>query len=78
MIRIIGMIRLATTGWSVVEFDNDSKPHVLDYGCIITKKGLTVSERLCEIYQDVLELVRNKPSMLVWKHFFCNQKQRYR
>jgi crossover junction endodeoxyribonuclease RuvC len=78
MIRIIGIDPgLATTGWSVVEFDNDSKPHVLDYGCITTKKGLTVSERLCEIYQDVLELVKEyKPEYAGMETllFYNNQK----
>lgn len=38
MIRIIGIDPgLAITGWSIVEFDKDSIPSIVDYGCITTK-----------------------------------------
>jgi crossover junction endodeoxyribonuclease RuvC len=58
MLRIIGIDPgLATTGWAVVEFDENSNPNILDYGCITTPKGLTVQSRLKEIYSDMNELL---------------------
>ncbi|HPQ79156.1 MAG TPA: crossover junction endodeoxyribonuclease RuvC [Candidatus Dojkabacteria bacterium] len=78
MIRIIGIDPgLAITGWSVVEFDNDSIPSVIDYGCITTKKGLSISSRLNEIYLDILELVEKyKPEFAGMETllFYNNQK----
>ena len=57
--RILGIDPgLATTGWAVVDFDNDSKPIPVDYGAITTPKGLSVSERLVEIYDDMNSLIR--------------------
>ena len=59
MLRIIGIDPgLATTGWSVVEFNKNSEPTVIDYGCITTPKGLSVQNRLVEIYADMLELIK--------------------
>ena len=56
--RILGIDPgLATTGWAVVDFDNDGTPTAVDYGAITTAKGLTVSQRLLEIYNDISELV---------------------
>lgn len=57
--RILGIDPgLATTGWAVVDFDNDSKPIPVDYGAITTPKGLSVSERLVEIYDDMNSLIK--------------------
>lgn len=60
--RILGIDPgLALTGWAIVDFD-DSKPNVVDYGCIVTQKGLSVQERVTEIYDDMMELLdRFKP-----------------
>lgn len=56
--RILGIDPgLATTGWAVVDFNNNNDPEVVDFGCISTKKGLSVSTRLLEIYQDMEELI---------------------
>jgi crossover junction endodeoxyribonuclease RuvC len=56
--RILGIDPgLATTGWAVVDFDNNGNPTAIDFGAITTKKGLTVSNRLLEIYEDLNELV---------------------
>lgn len=57
--RILGIDPgLATTGWAVVDFDRDSKPIPVDYGAITTPKGLSVSERLVEIYDDMNSLIK--------------------
>lgn len=58
MLRIIGIDPgLATTGWAIVDFDGSSNPNIIDYGCITTKKGLTISQRLKEIHDDLNELI---------------------
>ncbi len=78
MLRIIGIDPgLATTGWAVVEFDNNSNPNILDYGCISTKKGLTVPTRLKEIHLDLKELIEKyKPSYAgVETLIFCNNQK---
>jgi crossover junction endodeoxyribonuclease RuvC len=49
---------VATTGWAVVDFDKDGNPKPVDYGVISTSKKLSLSERLCEIYKDISELVK--------------------
>lgn len=78
MMRIIGIDPgLAITGWSVVEFDNNSVPHVIDYGCITTKKGLSVSQRLKEIFEDITQLLRKyKPQYAGMETLlFCNNQK---
>lgn len=56
--RILGIDPgVATTGWAIVDFDENSKPYPMDYGAIITSKELTTSERLVEIYSDLNELI---------------------
>jgi len=48
--RILGIDPgLATTGWAIVDFNDNGDPTPVDYGALITKKGLTVSERIAEI-----------------------------
>lgn len=49
---------VATTGWAVVDFNKDGYPKPIDYGVISTSKKLCLSERLCEIYKDISELVK--------------------
>ncbi|MDD4382415.1 MAG: crossover junction endodeoxyribonuclease RuvC [Candidatus Dojkabacteria bacterium] len=48
---------VATTGWAIVDFDKDGNPKPIDYGVVSTSKKLSLSERLCEIYKDISELV---------------------
>jgi crossover junction endodeoxyribonuclease RuvC len=56
--RILGIDPgIAITGWSIIDFDNDGKPNPIDYGAIFTEKGLTVSERLGELYTDIKEIL---------------------
>ena len=75
MLRILGIDPgLATTGWAVLDFDADSNPTIVDYGCILTKKGLTVSQRLSEIYDDLNELIElhNPDYAGIETLLFCN------
>ena len=56
--RILGIDPgLATTGWAVVDFDKDGNPNIVDFGAIITGKEMPISQRLKEIYEDILDLV---------------------
>lgn len=73
--RILGIDPgLATTGWAVLDFDTDSNPTIVDYGCILTEKGLTVSQRLSEIYDDLNELIKvhNPDYAGIETLLFCN------
>ena len=52
--RILGIDPgIAITGWSVIDFDKDGTPTPIDYGAIVTEKGLEVGVRLLEIYSDL-------------------------
>ncbi len=56
--RILGIDPgLAITGWSIVDFDKDGKPMAVNYGAILTEKGLSVSSRLKEIYIDMKSII---------------------
>lgn len=73
--RILGIDPgVATTGWAIIDFDKDNKPHPVDYGAILTAKELTISQRLEEIYKDLNELiVKFKPEYAgVETLLFCN------
>lgn len=73
--RILGIDPgLATTGWAVVDFNDNGDPTPVDYGALITKKGLTVSERVAEIYTDLHKLIKKyKPEYAgVETLLFCN------
>ncbi|NMC09001.1 crossover junction endodeoxyribonuclease RuvC [Candidatus Microgenomates bacterium] len=73
--RILGIDPgLATTGWAVVDFDTRGNPTPVDYGAVSTKKGLTVSQRLNEIYSDIHELIKTyKPELAgIETLIFCN------
>jgi crossover junction endodeoxyribonuclease RuvC len=54
--RILGIDPgVATTGWSIVDFDNDIK--VVDFGVILTSKELSQPERLLEISSDLKNII---------------------
>lgn len=56
--RILGIDPgLAIVGWAFIDFDKDGNPTPVDYGAIITEKGLPVETRLKEIYDDLTLLV---------------------
>ena len=66
---------VATTGWAVLQTAvNSNSFSVLDYGVILTKKELSLSSRLSEIYDD-LEVLLKKFSpdrAAVEEILFCN------
>lgn len=49
---------LAIVGWAILEEIGINTPRLLDYGTIETNKKLTTPERLLEIEQDMIELMR--------------------
>lgn len=56
--RILGIDPgIAITGWSVVNFDKDGKGTPVDYGAITTPKGLSVGERISELYTDLNQII---------------------
>ncbi len=56
--RIIGIDPgVATTGWSIVDFENN-KIDVVDFGVISTSKENTQQERLVEIFNDLNEIIK--------------------
>ena len=63
--RILGIDPgLAITGWSIIDFDEKGQPSAVDYGAILTEKGLSVSQRLKEIHTDMREiLVKYNPDI---------------
>lgn len=57
--RILGIDPgIAITGWSVIDFNEKGTPSPVDYGAIFTEKGLSVGERLLEIYSDLNNIVK--------------------
>ena len=48
---------IAITGWAIIDFDESGKPTPIDYGAVFTEKGLTVSQRLGELYTDIKEIL---------------------
>lgn len=56
--RILGIDPgIAITGWSIVDFNKDGKGIPVDYGAITTLKGLSVGERISELYTDLNQIV---------------------
>ena len=49
----------ALVGWAIVDFERESgsKPQLIDYGVIETKKEQEMPERLNEIYYDMIEVI---------------------
>ncbi len=55
---------LANTGWGVIE-QRGAKKRALAYGCITTKAGVHIIERLEHIYDEMLAIIdRYKPAEL--------------
>ncbi|MCD4811611.1 crossover junction endodeoxyribonuclease RuvC [bacterium] len=63
--RILGIDPgLAIVGWAVIDFDRDLNPTPVDYGAIVTDKGLSVSARLKIIYDDLHSILKEfKPEV---------------
>ncbi len=54
--RILGIDPgVATTGWAIVDYDNDY--HLVDFGVITTSKANEQPDRLVEIYNDINDIV---------------------
>ena len=58
--RIIGIDPgVATTGWAIADFDEEERDFsVVDFGVILTSKGIEPEIRLTEIYDDLSELLK--------------------
>ncbi len=56
--RILGIDPgLATTGWAILDFESN-QPHVVDFGVILTEKGIPNPKRLVEIQHDLHEIIQ--------------------
>jgi hypothetical protein len=52
-------------GWGIIKYLNSSKAYALDFGCIETRPGEKVEERLLQIGEKVNDLINeNKPDVL--------------
>ena len=57
--RILGLDPgLAKIGWGVISIGADSKPQLVEYGCITTLKTQSIVERLAQIYDRINTLVK--------------------
>lgn len=63
----------AATGYGVIE-KTSQRLKVLDYGCIVTKPGLSTAERLGEINEELTELIkRYKPGAMAIEDIFFSK-----
>lgn len=71
--RILGLDPgLATTGYGVIE-QQGSTTKAIDYGCILTSKDLTTSQRLSDLYQYTQHLIKQtKPDIVSIEKLFFN------
>jgi len=68
---------LAVTGFGVVRKSKDKKFSVIDYGCILTNKGLPAGDRLKKIHNELNKLIKkHKPDLVSIEnvYFFKNLK----
>ncbi len=49
---------LAIMGWAILRDNGSTNPLLLDYGTIVTPKGLSTAKRLVEIESDLITLVK--------------------
>jgi len=60
----------ATTGYGVLDYRKD-KFKTLDYGCILTKSGLDLSERLCLIGGELEKIIKKfRPEAMAVEEIF--------
>ncbi len=71
--RILGIDPgIARCGWGTVEVQI-AKCKVQKYGCIETKSGLTIEERLKIVYEQITEIIKKeKPDILAIEELFFN------
>lgn len=66
---------LALIGWSILEEDDSNIPQILEYGVIETSKKVPTPQRLLEIEQDMIELIREfKPDNIAIEMPFFNRE----
>jgi len=72
--RIIGIDPgTATTGFSIIDYDK-KKVKLLDYGCIRTKRSLSMGARLNQISEDLSTLIKKwKPQKASIEKLFFNK-----
>lgn len=59
MIRVLGIDPgTAITGWAVIDEDDHGRLKAVDYGHIATDKDLREEDRLKEIHQDLMGIIR--------------------
>ncbi len=76
--RVLGIDPgVATTGWSVIDFEGREVSLIVDYGVIETSKELRAGERLLEIHTDLSKIVKKfAPDMAgVESLLFCNNSK---
>lgn len=60
----------ATTGYGIIK-EESGKIELVDYGCIETKAGKELSVRLCEIYDELCEIIKKyKPDEIAIEELF--------
>ncbi|MCD4782216.1 MAG: crossover junction endodeoxyribonuclease RuvC [Candidatus Eremiobacteraeota bacterium] len=64
---------LATTGYGVIKEEGEALES-LGYGCIKTKAGVEKTRRYCEIFDGIMEIMREfKPDILAVESLFFNK-----
>lgn len=64
----------ATTGYGVIDEDNDGNFNVLDYGVVITRADLSLEKRLKIIYDSLTSLIiLHKPASAAVEKLFFKQ-----
>ncbi|HRX01479.1 MAG TPA: crossover junction endodeoxyribonuclease RuvC [Cyclobacteriaceae bacterium] len=64
----------ATTGYGVIDEDNDGNFNVLDYGVVITRADLSLENRLKIIYDSLTSLIiLHKPASAAVEKLFFKQ-----
>ncbi len=70
--RVLGIDPgLATTGYGVVEEDEDERLHAVVYGAIVTSAGTPTPERLVHLHQALTDLIRHhQPDVMAVERLF--------
>ncbi len=60
----------ATTGYGIIDYQK-SKFKILDYGCILTKQGLDLADRLCLISGEMEKIIKKfHPEIMAVEEIF--------
>ncbi|NQU18187.1 MAG: crossover junction endodeoxyribonuclease RuvC [Candidatus Saganbacteria bacterium] len=64
---------IACTGFGLLE-ENDRRPSMIDYGCIVTDKDQPAEERLQELYQEIFRLIQKaEPNQVAIEKLFFSK-----